>query len=365
MSWTSRRLVVRVRGRTREVEVALPGDRSVSALLPGLVAMVESLPQPSAAEAGEWRLVTADGRELPLQQSLTALGVRDGSALRLRVNGEEEHAAASPESQEQAVTEARMRRCLTVAVVSPKGGVGKTTATMLLGAALAHLRSERVIAVDADPDYGTLGLGLAPERPMSVDELAELLDQPALTPAMLDRCLIRARSGLRVLPAPAVPERMDALDRDTYRRVLERLRDTAGFLLLDCGAGMRAPATRAALEAADQVVMVTDADPATMKLVASAASHLPRSTYRIVLINKVPAHGFDRERAWAMFRSARAVIEIPADARTAPKIAAGDFNWSTAGARWRSSARAMAAALSEAWIDLRVARPASTWGGGS
>ncbi len=361
MSWASRRLVVRVRGRTREVEVALPGDRSVSALLPGLVAMVEAVPQPSITEAGEWRLVTADGDELPLQQSLTALGVRDGTALRLRALGEAED-TTTPESQEARVANARMRRCLTVAIASPKGGVGKTTATMLLGAALAHIRNERVIAVDADPDYGTLGLGLSPERPMSVDEMAHLLDQPALTAGMLDRCLIRARSGLRVLPAPAVPERMDALDRDTYARVLDRLGDVAGFLLLDCGAGMRAPATRAALEAADQVVLVTDSDASTMKLVASAASHLPRSTYRIVLINKVPAHGFDRDRAAAMFPSARAVVEIPSDPRTAPRIATGHFDWSSAGARWRAAARELAAALSEAWIDLHVARPPATWG---
>lgn len=355
MSWASRRLVVRVRGRTREVEVALPGDRSVSALLPGLVAMVEAVPQPSASEAGDWRLVTADGDELSPQRSLTALGVREGAALRLRVAGQPED-PSSLESMEALVTTARMRRCLTVAIASPKGGVGKTTATMLLGAALAHLRSERVIAVDADPDYGTLGIGLSPDRPMSVDELAELLDQPALTPAMLDRCLVRARSGLRVLPAPAVPERMDALDRETYARVLDRLSEVAGFLLLDCGAGMRAPATRAALEAADQVALVTDTDPATMKLVASAASHLPKSTYRVVLINKVPPH-FDSAKAAAMFPSAKAVIEIPNDPRSAPRIAGGGFEWATAGARWRKAARQIAAVLSVAWVDLRAARP--------
>jgi MinD-like ATPase involved in chromosome partitioning or flagellar assembly len=361
MSWTSRRLVVRVRGRTREVEVALPSDRSVSALLPALVAMVENAGL--AAEAGRWRLLTADGQELPLQQSLTALGVREGAALHLRATGDGIQDPSTPEGQESAVAQARMRRCLTVAIASPKGGVGKTTATMLLGAALAHMRSERVIAVDADPDYGTLGMGLAPERPMSVDELAELIDHPALTSGMLDRFLIRARSGLRVLPAPAVPERMDAMDRETYARVLDRLRDVAGFLLLDCGAGMRAPATRAALEAADQVVLVTDTDPSTMKLVASAASHLPRHTYRLVLLNKVPAYGFDRERAAAMFPSARALIEIPADTRTAPRIATGHFEWASAGARWRKAAREMAAALSEAWLELRVARAA--WGASS
>ena len=43
-----------------------------------------------------------------------------------------------------------------VAVVSLKGGVGKTTTTVGLGAMLASLRGDRVIAVDANPDRGTL-----------------------------------------------------------------------------------------------------------------------------------------------------------------------------------------------------------------
>lgn len=43
-----------------------------------------------------------------------------------------------------------------VPVLSRKGGVGKTTVTALLGMALADARDDRVIAVDANPDRGTL-----------------------------------------------------------------------------------------------------------------------------------------------------------------------------------------------------------------
>ena len=41
-------------------------------------------------------------------------------------------------------------------VLSRKGGVGKTTVTTLLGMVLAELREDRVIAMDANPDRGTL-----------------------------------------------------------------------------------------------------------------------------------------------------------------------------------------------------------------
>ena len=43
-----------------------------------------------------------------------------------------------------------------VVITSGKGGVGKTTTTLGLGSALAMVRADRVIAVDANPDRGTL-----------------------------------------------------------------------------------------------------------------------------------------------------------------------------------------------------------------
>ena len=43
-----------------------------------------------------------------------------------------------------------------LAVMSVKGGVGKTTTTVGLGSAFASLRGDRVIAVDANPTSGTL-----------------------------------------------------------------------------------------------------------------------------------------------------------------------------------------------------------------
>src|SRR4051812_28341928 len=71
---------------------------------------------------------------------------------------------SSPAEREEAEVEGRFRaagsvtRCNTIAVISPKGGVGKTTCTFMLGNALAGKLNLRCLAVDADPDFGTLGL---------------------------------------------------------------------------------------------------------------------------------------------------------------------------------------------------------------
>ena len=56
-----------------------------------------------------------------------------------------------------------MTRPNTVAVISPKGGVGKTTISFVFGNLLAEQLRLRVVALDANPDFGTLS-ALAPDE---------------------------------------------------------------------------------------------------------------------------------------------------------------------------------------------------------
>ena len=64
-----------------------------------------------------------------------------------------------------------------VAVLSLKGGVGKTTTVMGLGSTLASLRGDRVIAVDANPDRGTLSDKLRLETAATVRDLLNEREQ--------------------------------------------------------------------------------------------------------------------------------------------------------------------------------------------
>lgn len=262
---------------------------------------------------------------------------------------------------EAVIAAPRLTRAAVIAVASPKGGVGKTTTTVLLGTILATLRTDRVVAVDTDPDWGTLGRSFAPQQPMYVDDLAQILDQPALSATMLDRFLSRAAHGLMILPAPSDPDRMDNLGREDYERVIGRLREMVGILVLDCGAGMRAPATRAALQAADQVVLVTDADPATASLVADAAHHM-HNRHHVLVVNKTPRKGsrLNLERLASDVPAADAVIEIDIDVEAASKASLGQFNWAIAQDAWQVSARELAAHLASGWERLGLTGPPAT-----
>ena len=255
---------------------------------------------------------------------------------------------------DEMISAPRLTRCATIAVISPKGGVGKTTTAALLGTLLAMIRSDRVIAVDGNPDYGTLGRSLAPEHPIFVDDLLDVIHQPALTVTMLERCLGRASHGLLVLPAPTEPERMEKLDHDAYDRVIRRLQELAGIIVLDCGAGLQDQATRAAMEAADQLVLVSDAEPPTASLVAGAALRLAGSSSFTVVVNKVPRSGgrLDLGHLAEDLGAARGLIRINQDVEAAARVADGEFSWDTAPEAWQVALRELAAVLAVDWEDL-------------
>ncbi|HEX6348517.1 MAG TPA: EsaB/YukD family protein [Candidatus Dormibacteraeota bacterium] len=255
---------------------------------------------------------------------------------------------------EEVIAAPRLSQCVTIAVASPKGGVGKTTTSIMLGTLLAKVRSDRVVAVDTNPDHGTLGRSLAPEHEIFVDDLLGVVDQPALTVTMLDRFLARAPHGMLVLPAPTEPERMDSLDGGAYDRVIKRLQEMVNILVLDCGAGMRDPVTRTALANADQVVLVSDADPATASLVADVARRMPADASYAMVVNKLPRHGsrLDLGHLSDDVPSARALVQIEADGEAAARVSLGDFTWEDSPAEWRVAVRQLAAHLAADWEAL-------------
>ncbi|HZV51226.1 MAG TPA: EsaB/YukD family protein [Candidatus Dormibacteraeota bacterium] len=258
---------------------------------------------------------------------------------------------------EEAIVAPQLHRCATIAVMSPKGGVGKTTVATLLGTLLAFLRRDRIVAIDTNPDFGSLGRQLAPDHTVFVDDLYEVLDEPELTATTLDNHLSRAAHGLMVLPAPTDPVRVARLDTNAYTKVVRKLQQMVGVIVLDSGAGLHEPAARAALDTADQVVLVSDAEPATASLVAEAATVLKQDGLPIWLVmNKtgVPTD-LDLRAFGAIVPHARGMVEIKNELTAARTVAAGRFQWLDAPRSWKRSLRELAAALVLDWPQLGIA----------
>jgi MinD-like ATPase involved in chromosome partitioning or flagellar assembly len=231
---------------------------------------------------------------------------------------------------------------------------------------LSMLRPDRVAAVDANPDYGSLGRALVPDHRVFVDDFLSVMDSTAPAAAALEAQLGRARHGLLVLPSPTDPARMWGLREPEYTRVIERLQHYVGLLLLDCGTGLQDPSTSAAISAADQCVLVTEADPAAASLVAEAGALLAGAGRPITLVvNKMPRSksllALDRFREAVPFASS--LVVIPSEPHAAGQLTTNQFDWRRSPKSWRLAVRQLAVSLSGDWAGLGLTvRPAESAG---
>ena len=221
-----------------------------------------------------------------------------------------------------AATASRANR---IALTSPKGGVGKTTCAFLLGDLLAAPAQLRVLAIDANRDYGTLA-SLVPEAARAELTLGDLLEGIEVVRAWteLRPYLSRLPTGLDVLAAPARAETMARMTPCLYGQVLEFVSRYYDVVLLDLGTGVVDPLARFALERADQTVLITTPDYVTAEKAARAAPDLlavgdkaPSHTLAdrvIVVVNRAPPQG-DMREIKAAFRRAGVTrqVAIPDD----------------------------------------------------
>jgi MinD-like ATPase involved in chromosome partitioning or flagellar assembly len=148
--------------------------------------------------------------------------------------------------------------CYRLAVISLKGGVGKTTTTAALGAMFAKLRGDRVIALDANPDRGTLAERAPRESGASV---RHLLAARADLHSYADVRAFTSQSPTRleVLASDSDPHVSHAFSEDDYRDTIAILERFYNLVLTDCGTGLLHDAMRGILGLANSLVVVSSA----------------------------------------------------------------------------------------------------------
>lgn len=150
----------------------------------------------------------------------------------------------------------KRRPARVIAMANQKGGVGKTTTTINLGAAMAEL-GERVLLIDMDPQ-GSLGVGLGIEPHAREATVYNLLMQDGTT---LDDALVETvTENLHLLPANidlAAAELLlvqEVAREQALERVVDRLRYRYDHILIDCPPSLGL-LTINGLTAADAVVV--------------------------------------------------------------------------------------------------------------
>jgi septum site-determining protein MinD len=144
-------------------------------------------------------------------------------------------------------------------VTSGKGGVGKTTSTAALGAALAQA-GENVVVVDFDVGLRNLDLVMGAERRVVFD-----LINVVQGVAKLPQALIRDKriDKLWLLPASQTRDK-DALTEDGVARVIAELSEKFDWVICDSPAGIERGATLA-MRHADVAVIVTNPEVSSVR----------------------------------------------------------------------------------------------------
>ncbi|GAB3942878.1 hypothetical protein GCM10028828_09660 [Corynebacterium tapiri] len=210
-----------------------------------------------------------------------------------------------------------------IAVMSLKGGVGKTTTTVALGGTFASLRGDRVIAIDANPDFGTLAQRVATPDAAAPATIRDLLQAPETTRYPQVRAFTtQARSRLEVIGSERDPAVSEAFSESDYRHAVDILQHHYNIMLTDCGTGLLHSAMAGVLDLANTLVLVTSpaldgaqSASATLDWLAlHGYEHLAANSVVVVSSAQPGKSTIDMEQLVGYFRSrARAVHVIPYD----------------------------------------------------
>lgn len=269
---------------------------------------------PAAPQVPVDALVRRNAHGDPLMRRL-------GSGMRKAVGG-----GAAADAREQAELHDLMVRpvstCRQIAVVSVRGGAGKTTLAALTATAIADIRGDRVLAVDADSALGSLPLRLGVRAEHTVQDLA------SRTPRSWDEAapfLARAQENLWVLPGSLEGRMTAELDLTTFRTAVGGLGRYFSTAMIDCGAGVLGALQRGILETSHAQLLVTpgtvdgalSARGALDWFVANGNAALLQRTV-IVLVTHSPHADADLERVREMLGTGGLpVIHLPYDRHVA------------------------------------------------
>ena len=118
-----------------------------------------------------------------------------------------------------------------IGLISGKGGVGKTTITACLGAALSE-QGYRVLLCDGDFGLRDLDIILGKEDEVCFDAYNALEDK-----SMADDVVMKVQDNLYFLPA-SQSVRWEDMGRKKYRKLVSHLAKSYDYVLVDCPAGI-------------------------------------------------------------------------------------------------------------------------------
>ncbi len=199
----------------------------------------------------------------------------------------------APSGPDPAAAFGRVEDHQLIAVFSPKGGAGRTTVAANLALALKAETGGRVCLVDANLQFGDIGvlLNLNPKNRSMLDAVEG--GEP--DGDIIDSVVVNHSTGIRVLLAPPSPEGADLVTPAYLRKMVDHLKATHDWVVVDLPAALN-DHSLAVMDAADQIVVLSALEITTIKnvrLFLEVADQLEydRTKVRVVINRSDTAQG--------------------------------------------------------------------------
>ncbi|MEE9525295.1 MAG: cell division ATPase MinD [Candidatus Woesearchaeota archaeon] len=168
-----------------------------------------------------------------------------------------------------------------IAIVSGKGGVGKTTTAINLGAALANLGNDSLV-LDGNLTTPHIGLYLGfANPPITLHEVIK-------GNSNLQEATYLHASGMKVIPGSIRYDILDDLNLSRIKGVFKKLKGYGESILIDTGAGFTAE-NQAVMNVADEILVVTNPEFAAVTDALKVIKHAEKQNKLVlgVVLNKV------------------------------------------------------------------------------
>jgi septum site-determining protein MinD len=137
-----------------------------------------------------------------------------------------------------------------ILITSGKGGVGKTTTAINLGAAINHFGKD-VVVIDGNLSTPNVGIHLnSPEVPINLNHV--LLNKAEPYEAVYEH-----ESGVKIIPSSLSVKELKKLRPERLKDFSKQLKDLGEYIIMDGAAGLGNEAT-SAIQAADELILVTN-----------------------------------------------------------------------------------------------------------
>lgn len=168
------------------------------------------------------------------------------------------------------LTLGRARR--TVAVYSPKGGVGTTTVATNIAIAAVARRPDKVVLVDLALQFGGVATLLNLDPKQTIADIVR--DEPSLhEPELLRTYAMRHDSGLHVLAAPAAPEASETIAPAHISQILTTLLKGYDLIVVDAGSTLD-ERVLTTFEAAENVLLTITPEIGALKALHALLEYL-------------------------------------------------------------------------------------------